>query len=126
MSFEPQTLALWQQTPEIQIETSRGGGTPVHQTIIWIVVDGQDVYVRSVRGPSGRWYRELSANPYGAVHANGQRVAVTASRVTDAATIERVSQLLRDKYERRWAGPTASMLRDEVLPTTLRLTAAEN
>ena len=33
-------------------------------------------------------------------------------------------ELLRQKYERRWPGPTASMLREETLPTTLRLTPA--
>ena len=124
VTFEPETLSTWSTTPEIDIETSRGENAPVHRTTIWIVVDGDTAYVRSVRGPAGRWYRELIANPQGAVHANGRRVAVGAQHVDDAATIARVSELLRDKYERRWPGPTASMLREETLPTTLRLTAA--
>src|SRR5438309_777605 len=100
MSFDPGTLALWHQTAEVDIETSRGGSAPVHRTTIWIVVDGEAVYVRSVRGPAGRWYRELTANPHGAVHANGERVAVTAETANDAASIQRVSDLLREKYER--------------------------
>jgi hypothetical protein len=124
MSFAPETLSRWNTTPEVDIETSRGGDAPVHRTTIWIVVDGESVYVRSVRGPAGRWYRELVGNPSGAVHADGERVAVEARPVKDAATISRVSDLLREKYERRWPGPTASMLREEVLPTTLRLTAS--
>lgn len=121
MSFDPQTLWLWNTTPEIQIETARQSESPAHRTVIWIVVDGDAVFVRSVRGSAGRWYRELSANPHGAVHAGGTRVPVQAEQVTDAGTIARVSDLLRNKYEKRWPGPTASMLRDEVLPTTLRL-----
>jgi hypothetical protein len=124
VSFEPETLALWRTTPEVEIETSRGSGAAVHRTVIWIVVDGDAAYVRSVRGPAGRWYRELSANPHGAVHAASQRVAVDAERANDASTISRVSDLLRDKYEQRWPGPTASMLREEVLATTLRLVPA--
>ena len=124
VSFEPDTLSTWNTTPEIDIETSRGDGAPVHRTTIWIVVDGATAYVRSVRGPAGRWYRELRANPHGAIHAHATRVAVAAEAVEDAATIGRVSELLRQKYERRWPGPTASMLRDETLPTTLRLTPA--
>jgi hypothetical protein len=124
VSLKPETLALWERTPEIEIETSRGDGAPLHRTVIWIVVDGDVAYVRSVRGPAGRWYRELNSNPRGAVHADGQRVAVQAQSVSDETTIARVSDLLRDKYEQRWAGPTASMLRDEVLDTTLRLTSA--
>lgn len=121
VSFTPDTLSAWNDTPEIQIETTRGDGAPVHRTVVWIVVDGDTAYVRSVRGPSGRWYRELSGDRHGAVHAGGRRVAVEAEPVTDTATIARVSQLLRDKYEKRWPGPTASMLREEVLPTTVRL-----
>jgi hypothetical protein len=126
MKLDPETLAVWQRTPEIEIETSRGGGAPIHRTVIWIVVDGEDAYVRSVRGAAGRWYRELRANPHGAIHADGRRVAVEAQAVTDAATIETVSQRLREKYEARWAGPTASMLREETLGTTLRLVPAES
>ena len=123
MSFAPETLASWAKTPEIEIETSRGGGAPVHRTTIWIVVDGDAAYVRSVRGPAGRWYRELVANPVGAVHAAGQRVAVRAEPATDAESVRRVSAALKSKYEKRWPGPTASMLLDATLPTTLRLTA---
>lgn len=124
VSFEPETLSTWNTTPEIDIETSRAENAPVHRTTIWIVIDGDAAYVRSVRGPAGRWYREMRANPHGAVHADATRVAVAAEPVEDAATIERVSELLRKKYERRWPGPTASMLREETLPTTLRLTPA--
>jgi hypothetical protein len=123
-AFDAATLALWRDLPEIEIETSRGGDAPVHRTVIWIVVDGDAAYVRSVRGPAGRWYRELSSNPRGAVHAQGGRTAVSAAPATDPASVARVSELLRQKYEQRWAGPTASMLRDETLSTTLKLTPA--
>jgi hypothetical protein len=122
VSFDPETLAFWNNSAEIQIETSRGAGAAVHQTVIWIVVEGDAVFVRSVRGPAGRWFRELQANPHGAVLAGSRRVAVSAQPATDAATIARVSELLRDKYAKRWPGPTDAMVRDEVLPTTLRLT----
>jgi hypothetical protein len=123
VSFDAETLARWASTPEIEIETSRGDAARVHRTTIWIVTDGDTAYVRSVRGPQGRWYRELSANPTGAIHAGGHRTAVTAAAVSDSATIQRVSDLLRQKYEARWPGPTASMLREETLPTTMRLSA---
>jgi hypothetical protein len=122
VNFDPETLGLWDDTAEVHIETTRGDQAPVHRTIIWIVVDDQDAYVRSVRGPTGRWYRELQANPHGAVHAGGGRVAVDAQPASDPATVARVSALLRAKYEERWPGPTAAMVREEVLPTTLRLT----
>ena len=121
MTFAADTLGAWEQAAEIEIETSRGAGTAVHKTTIWIVVADGQAYVRSVRGPAGRWYRELTANPDGAVHLAGQRVAVRALPAADAATVGRVSEVLQTKYGGRWAGPTAAMLRDEALPTTLRL-----
>jgi hypothetical protein len=125
MSFDAATLATWDTMPEIEIETSRGAGAPIHRTTIWIVVDGDAAYVRSVRGPAGRWYRELVANPGGAVHAGGERVPVRAEPATDPDSIARVSTALSRKYQARWAGPTAAMLRDETLPTTLRLEPVE-
>jgi hypothetical protein len=124
VSFDPESLALWQRTLEIEVETSRGSGAPVHRTVIWIVVDGDAVYVRSVRGKAGRWFRELGANPQGAIHADGRRVAIHAEAAVDRPTVDRVSQLLKDKYERTSPGPTASMVREDILETTLRLLPA--
>jgi len=121
MSFDPDTLNAWDQTAEVEVETSRGAGAPVHRTVIWIVVDGDEAFVRSVRGARGRWYREIVGNPRGAVHVGGRRVPVTAQSANDGATVARVSELLSRKYQDRWPGPTAAMLREEVLPTTLRL-----
>jgi hypothetical protein len=123
-TFDPDTLKNWEQTHQIEIETSRGDGAPVHRTTIWIVVDADTAYVRSVRGPAGRWYRELVANPTGAVHAARKSVAVHATPATDSETIARVSEAIERKYRERWPGPTAAMLRDETLPTTLRLEPA--
>src|SRR5260370_37934990 len=120
-SLDPDTLQAVDRADEIDIETSRGEGAAVHRVTIWIVVDGDTVYVRSVRGPAGRWYRELSANPNGAIQVGGRRIPIEAEPATDAESVSRVSDALRRKYEQRWPGPLASMLREEVLPTTMRV-----
>jgi hypothetical protein len=125
MTFPRDVLDLWDQTDEIDVETSRGGADArVHRTTIWIVVDGDEAFIRSVRGPAGRWYRELTANPRGAIHAGDQRVAVRASAAVDPATVARVSAAISKKYHSRWPGPTAAMLQPDTLPTTLRLKPA--
>src|SRR6266568_935718 len=121
MSFDSGTLAAWDSAAEIEIETSRGEGAPVHRTVIWIVVDGDTAYVRSVRGEKGRWYRQLTANPHGAVAASGKRVPAKASSKAEATTMALVSELLRNKYQQRWPGPAGAMLRDDGRSTTLRL-----
>ena len=94
-SFDPDTLQALDRADEVDIETSRGEGAAVHRVTIWIVVDGDNAYVRSVRGPSGRWYRELSANPKGALHVGGRRIPIEAEPVTDPESISRVTDALK-------------------------------
>jgi hypothetical protein len=104
---------------EIQIETSRGEGAPARRTIIWAVVDDGEVYVRSVRGDSGRWYRDILSDPEAAVLVDGESVPVRAVPTPDDGSIERTSAALRRKYAD--SPELGSMLRDDVLHTTLRL-----
>jgi hypothetical protein len=111
------------KTSLVEIETSRGPGATVHRTVIWIVADEDGrAFVRSVRGARGRWYRELVANPAGAVHVGGRRIAVRAAPA-DEAGIEACSRLLSEKYRTSRAS-LASMLREETLDTTLELEPA--
>ena len=123
-SFDAQILALLDETEEVRIETRRDEEAPEHRTIIWVVVTGGEVFVRSVRGPKGRWYREISSHPEGALHAGDTRIPVRAASATEESTVEAVSEAIRSKYEQSAPGPTAAMLRPEVLPTTLKLSPA--
>ena len=120
-SFDDETLQLLDGIEEVHIETRREQDAPEHRTIIWVMVVDGEVFVRSVRGPEGRWYREISANPEGALHAGNHRIPVRAAHATDDSTVEAVSEAIRGKYEEAWPGPTAGMLRPETLPTTLKL-----
>jgi hypothetical protein len=120
-SFDDETLQLLDGIEEVHIETQREQDAPEHRTIIWVMVVDGEVFVRSVRGPEGRWYREISANPEGALHAGNHRIPVRAAHATDGSTVEAVSEAIRGKYGDAWPGPTAGMLRPETLPTTLKL-----
>ena len=71
-SFDNETLSLLDETMEVRIETRRDADSPEHRTIIWVVVVEGEVFVRSVRGQKGRWYREISSNPEGALHVGEQ------------------------------------------------------
>jgi hypothetical protein len=117
LSFPKDTLALIDKTGEVDIETrSQKGST--HSVPIWVVVDGEDVFIRAVRGPTSRWYRELTARP-GALVVKGQRLPVRAIAASDSDSVKRTSDGLRKKYRK---GPSLdSMLVPAVLPTTLRL-----
>jgi hypothetical protein len=104
---------------EVEIETRRAGDAPVHRTPIWVVVAQGEVYARSLRGEGGRWYRELMANPVAALHVEGKAVPVRAVSADDPESIERTSEGFRSKYGASRA--LDSMLRDEILSTTVRL-----
>lgn len=123
-SFATETLRLLDRTGEVRIETRRDADSPDHRTIVWVVVVDGEVYVRSVRGRKSRWYREISSNPEGAVLVGERRIPVRAVPVSDEATVDAVSEAYRRKYEETWPGPTAAMLRPDVLPTTLKLSPA--
>ena len=105
---------------EVEIETTRRSGAS-RRTVIWVMTDGSDVYVRSVRGREGRWFRDLLDRPTAFLHVNDERVAVEAVVADDGAQLDLVDELLRAKYGRTSRASTTSMLRDEVRGTTLRL-----
>ncbi|MBA2714133.1 MAG: DUF2255 family protein [Rubrobacteraceae bacterium] len=123
-SFDDETLKLLAETDLVYIETRRDTGSPEHRTNIWVVVVEGEAFVRSVRGQKGRWYREISSNPQGALHLRGDRIPVHAVPATDGTTVDAVSAALRSKYEESSPGPTAAMVRPDVLQTTIKLTPA--
>ena len=123
-SFDPDTLRLVDDTREVRIETRRDEEAPAHSRTIWAVTVDGSVFVRSVRGERGRWYREVSANPAAALHVGGRSIPVRAVPVTDDATIEAISEAYREKYGRTSPGSTRAMLQPETLPTTLELAPA--
>jgi hypothetical protein len=121
-AFPADVVTRFDRTDTVEIETRSDKGNQ-HSVPIWIVVVEGVPYVRSVRGPRGRWYRELLARGDGAIVAAGKRTAVRATQDTSAQAIEAVSAALRKKY--RGSGQSLqSMLRPDVLDTTVRLDPA--
>lgn len=104
---------------EVRIETHAPRGDDVHSTIVWVVVDGGDVFVRSVRGERGRWYREAMARHDVTVDDQGRRLEVVAIPVADAESIRRVDAAINRKYANDPGH--SSMLTPEAQRATLRL-----
>jgi len=118
-AFAADVLKRFDETKVVEIETVSPKGTK-HSVKIWIVVVDGVPYVRSVRGPRGRWYRELLARGEGAIVAGGKRTPVKAKRDKTNAAIDGTSDGLRRKHKTSGAS-LASMLRVDVLDTTVRL-----
>ena len=121
MSFGTEDLARLAAAQEVEIETQAPDG-PAHRTIVWVVVDRDETFIRSYRGARARWYREAMANPAVAIHVAGRRLAATAISATDPDSVERVSAGFWAKYPDDPA--TTTMVAPELLPTTLRLEPA--
>ncbi len=112
-TFDAATLDLLHATKEVRI---RAGARPV---VIWIVVANGAVFVRSVRGPTGRWFIAAKANGRAALLVGDKEFAVRVAPVTDGGTIDLVSQAFLSKYAT--SSYAKAMVAPEVLPTTLRL-----
>ncbi|MEO5940894.1 MAG: DUF2255 family protein [Candidatus Limnocylindrales bacterium] len=121
MSFGTEDLARLAAAKEVEIETQAPDG-PAHRTIVWVVVDRNETFIRSYRGATARWYRAALANPAVAIHVAGRRLAATAIGATDPDTVERVSAGFWAKYPDDPA--TKAMVAPDRLSTTLRLEPA--
>lgn len=122
MRFAPDELALLAESEEIELETAQLGGPP-HRTIVWVVVDGDDVFVRSVNGAQARWYREAVANPSVTIHVGGRSLPARPEPATDPDSIRRTNEQLARKYANEGSA-LRSMLKPDIFDTTLRLTPA--
>jgi hypothetical protein len=122
--FSPEDLQTLAKTDEVDIQPVRPDGSAGRRKTIWLVVDGDQAYVRSVRGTAGAWYKAVLANGSATLHARAASWPIQLTPVDDPAQIARVSDALRTKYEARWQQSTAAMLRDEVLSATLLVTPA--
>jgi hypothetical protein len=115
-AFDPAIVASLRDSKEVRIRTPQHKGRGV---IIWIVVVDDAAYVRSVRGPAGKWFIAASAEGKATLDLGDRQVSVRVVPVSDQATIAAVSQAFKSKYASSPYAP--SIVRDEVLATTLRL-----
>jgi hypothetical protein len=115
-AFDRDTLQRLHDTQEIAIRTGKHPDKPI---TIWVAVAGDEVFVRSVRGPKGRWYRELAAGGPAELDLAGRKLAVQAIPAKDEAAIGQASREYLRKY--RTSPYAQSMVRADTLPTTLRL-----
>lgn len=118
--FAPDVLERFAHTSVIEVVTRAAPGAPVHRTPIWAVVDEDEgtVYVRSIRGAKGRWYREMRAQPRAEAIVDGERVAVNAVPASQGE-IKRATAAYQRKYGHD--PHVGGVLQPDVFPATLRL-----
>ena len=115
-TFDADTVNALRNAQEVGIRTE---AHPDKAVPIWVVVSGNDVFIRSVRGPKGRWYKDLASGGKARLDLDGRQIDVRVTPANDRDLIERASKEYLTKY--RTSPYAASIVRDEVLATTLRL-----
>jgi hypothetical protein len=116
--WTPEDLDAIAATDEIEIAPRRADGTLGRATTIWIVRVGDDLYVRSYRGPEGSWYRAARRTHEGRLRAGGIELDVTFDADHDADRTA-IDDAYRAKYGR--SSYVDAMIVPEVATTTLRL-----
>ncbi|HXB04536.1 MAG TPA: DUF2255 family protein [Candidatus Angelobacter sp.] len=105
---------------EVQIAPLRRDGTPRKPVTVWVVRHGDDLYVRSVRGRGGAWFRATQERHEGRVRDGGTQQDVTFVE-PDHGIGDEVDAAYRAKY-RRYAGNILnSVLTPEARSSTLKL-----
>jgi hypothetical protein len=105
---------------EVQIGSVRPDGTLRKPVTVWAIRHGDDLYIRSVRGRKGHWFRGAQEKHEGWIRAGGVQEDVTfidAGHDID----DDVDAAYRAKY-RRYAGSILnSVLTPEARSSTMKL-----
>ncbi|HEX4658134.1 MAG TPA: DUF2255 family protein [Streptosporangiaceae bacterium] len=105
---------------ELQIAYLRRDGTLGRPRTIWVVRDGDDLYIRSVNGRTSAWFRGAQIRHEGHVRAGGVSKDVTLADA-DHGIDDQVDAAYRTKYRRYAANIVDSIVSPQARAATLKL-----
>ena len=106
---------------ELQIASLRRDGTLRNPVTIWVVRVGDDLYVRSVNGRIGLWFRGTQSRHEGHIRAGGVDKDVTFVEETDVHVNEQIDAAYRTKYRRYAASIVNTTLTPQARAATIKL-----
>jgi hypothetical protein len=114
-------LAAIAAADELEVAPLRPDGTPRKPVTIWVVRDGDDLYVRSYRGRDSGWFRGTQASHEGRIRAGGVDKDVTFVDEADPGVNDQIDAAYRAKYRRFGASYVDPMVADGARAATLKL-----
>ncbi|MGH3265158.1 MAG: DUF2255 family protein [Trebonia sp.] len=117
-TWDHEDLEALAAAAEIDIAVPNSDGTVGRATTIWIVRVGDDIYVRSYRGPNGSWYGSARRAGHGTVRTDRLERAVTFDADHDTKPTV-IDAAYRAKYGR--SSYIDAMVTPGAAATTLRL-----
>ena len=104
---------------ELTLASARRDGTLRNPVTMWVVRDGDDLYVRSVNGRDSSWFRGALSRHEARIRAGGVEKDVSLVE-TDAANGE-VDAAYHAKYDRRYPSIVPSIVAPKPRAATLKL-----
>jgi hypothetical protein len=123
MTWTNEELSAVAAPDELRIATRRRDGTLRDPVTIWMVRRGDDLYVRSVNGPTAAWYRGAQTRRQARVAAGGVEQDVELVDA-DHRLDDQIDAEYRDKYRRYSENTLRRITSPQARSTTLRLVPA--
>jgi hypothetical protein len=119
--WTPDELDRIGRAEELELAPRRRDGSLRDPVTIWVVRDGDDLYVRSIHGRSGVWFRRAQVRNQGHISAGGVDKDVAFVVAPDPAINDRIDTDYRDKYRRYGDDTIGGVVNPGSRAVTLRL-----
>jgi hypothetical protein len=114
-------LATIGRAEELEIAPMRPDGTLRKPVTIWVVRQGDGLYIRSWKGHTAAWFRGAQASHQGHITAGGVDKDVTFVDTRDPALSDQIDAAYRAKYRRHGPQYVDPMVALEARSTTIKL-----
>lgn len=108
-------------TDELDLASQRSDGSLRDPVTMWVVRDGDALYVRSMHGRAGAWFRGTQTRSQGHVRSAGIDKDVAFVNDTDPQLNDRLDAAYRTKYARYGNSPIGHVTTVDSRASTLRL-----
>ncbi|HXX36807.1 MAG TPA: DUF2255 family protein [bacterium] len=105
---------------ELEIAPLRRDGTLRKPVTVWVVRHGDDIYVRSVNGRTGAWFRGTQVRHEGRIWAGGIDRDVTFVDA-DPGINDQIDAAYRTKYRRYAASIVGTIVSPKARSATIKL-----
>lgn len=106
---------------ELNLSSFRADGTLRNPVTMWVVRVGDDVFVRSVKGRTGPWFRGTQTRHKGRINAGGVQKDVLFMEEPDSELNEKIDAVYSHKYHHHPKEFVDSVLSDAARASTIRL-----
>jgi hypothetical protein len=119
--WTPDQLARIEQADELDLASQQRDGSLRDPVTMWVVRDGDDLYVRSMHGRAGGWFRGTQTRRRGHIRSGGVDKDVTFVVDPDPALNDRVDAAYRTKYRRYGERIVGTVVNDASRDSTIKL-----